>query len=736
MTHTLTVALVVGLTAAAAAQDAGRADLDADLTAADVLRLHDPGRFLDQTTAPAPDALWRDSTALKYEVTADEQALLTRHGFVVTERVHPPSFGAGLLDVYVKELPVFVSADAVLHAVHMSYDRILADTERAALAPLLDRALEALHGQVGPLAEAYGGEPQMTAPLGDLDVTLTVARRLLVGDVAPALASSEAEVAALLALVEAQAPADVALFGETPRAIDFSQMTPRGHYAEDPVLRRYFRAMMWLGRTEIVLSPPTGTTAPPSDADVRRQAVLAHLVAHAATASGADATLAQIDALLALFVGAPDNVTLADLAEIAGTAGVEGPSDLWDDAVWARYQAALADAPGVGQRIRSQILIDDPTSDEPARPAVAFLLLGQRYVIDSEVLASVVYGSAEHQGEPVRRMLPSGLDVLFALGNDAAGVLLRPELERHPYASALVGARRLVDQADGAFWGGSVYNGWLDAIAALAPPPESERASLPAFMRTGAWWQKSATTQLASWAQLRHDNLLYAKQSYSMGVACFYPHGYVEPVPAFYAAVGRMARTASAGFARVEGDGLPVERVRGYFDRLAAVTDTLGAIAEREVAGVPITPAQDSFLKRAVFQQAVGCALTLDGWYPSIYYGGADQAQELDQVVADLHTAPTDEAGNPVGWVWHGGTGPLDLAVVTADVPGVGAVAFTGPVLSYYETTTTGFERLTDESWAPAADGSPATRPAWVGTYLAGPDGAARPGGPSLADDR
>ena len=40
---------------------------------------------------------------------------------------------------------------------------------------------------------------------------------------------------------------------------------------------------------------------------------------------------------------------------------------------------------------------------------------------------------------------------------------------------------------------------------------------------------KTLTTQLASWTHLRHDTLLYVKQSYSARTACVYPAGYVEP---------------------------------------------------------------------------------------------------------------------------------------------------------------------------------------------------------------
>ena len=64
-------------------------------------------------------------------------------------------------------------------------------------------------------------------------------------------------------------------------------------------------------------------------------------------------------------------------------------------------------------------------------------------------------------------------------------------------------------------------------------------------MQTAAWWQQKMNTQLASWAQLRHDNLLYAKPSYSGGVSCSFPEAYVEPFPEFY---GRLAAFARNNF--------------------------------------------------------------------------------------------------------------------------------------------------------------------------------------------
>ena len=732
--------LALFLFASASAQDfdpdayAAFLEAHADLSGADLARIHAAGTFLDASPAVAASALYRDSLDLHYELTEDEEALLDRHGFMVTERLQPLSFANGFLDVYTADLPVFLSTDAVLHALHMSYDSILMQTEVAVLSPLLSRALAALHGEVAALATDYAAEG-MRQPVRDLDVYLTVARALLAeGSVAPVFSENAETMQDLLALIDAEQMAMHPLFSEGCRQLDFSQFTVRGHYSQDPNLGRYFQAMMWLGRTEIYLSKPQTAQCAPTDADVQRQTILAHLLAEAAERSGARHELDQIDALLARFVGEPDNVTLDGLATLASSAGVTRASDLLDADRQAAYADALANAPWAAQRIRSQILISgDPTQPNGIQPAAAFLLMGQRFVIDSYVTASVVFDAIEYQGQAVRRMMPSTLDVLFALGNDAAGQLLAPELETFPYASNLVALRHLIDGYPDDFWDGSLYNGWLGSIRTLNPPSEADRARLPDFMQTAAWWQQKASTQLAAWAQLRHDNLLYAKQSYTGGILCEYPYSYVEPIPAFYESIARFARTASAGFEPFADIAeMNVEPIQRYFGRMATINDTLATISEKELAGIPVDEDERVFLRKMLYEQQVGCAVSIDGWYKDLYFGGGDQAQLPDMVVADVHTTPTDASGAMVGWVLHAGTGPLNLAVVTAEVPGVGPVTFTGPVMSYYEHVSTNFQRLTDEAWQTAYAAEPSFRPDFVNLYLADANGNAYPAGASL----
>ena len=54
---------------------------------------------------------------------------------------------------------------------------------------------------------------------------------------------------------------------------------------------------------------------------------------------------------------------------------------------------------------------------------------------------------------------------------------------------------------------------WLATLRELSKPISDSK--YPEAMRTRTWGMKTLNTQLASWTQLRHDTVLYAKQSYN-----------------------------------------------------------------------------------------------------------------------------------------------------------------------------------------------------------------------------
>jgi hypothetical protein len=89
----------------------------------------------------------------------------------------------------------------------------------------------------------------------------------------------------------------------------------------------------------------------------------------------------------------------------------------------------------------------------------------------------------------------------------------------------------------------------------------------------------------------------------------------------------------------------------------------------------------------------------LEGMQRSLASTLDENGGEYDPTIADVHTQPTDEAGNPVGKVLHVGTGMPRLMVVSVDGRG-GPQAYAGLVSSYFEQITGDFQRLDDPTWA------------------------------------
>jgi hypothetical protein len=115
-----------------------------------------------------------------------------------------------------------------------------------------------------------------------------------------------------------------------------------------------------------------------------------------------------------------------------------------------------------------------------------------------------------------------------------------------PYQHNLTAVRAVIDSQEPRVWESNIYMNWLSCLRDLSAPTTDAR--YPEAMRTRPWAMRTLNTQLASWTQLRHDTILYAKQSYTDFSACVYPTGFVEPRLEFWQ---RMRATASRAADRI-----------------------------------------------------------------------------------------------------------------------------------------------------------------------------------------
>lgn len=626
----------------------------------------------------APDtAKWLDLIqASSLALNQRELAAYQQNGFVISNRQSYPNFFYGYKTIYSSDLPLYVTADSILYALHRSYDKVLSETELGYLTTAINTLLGTLRANLAKSAARDSAKH-------DVGLLLGVAAGLL-DSTATGL---DSEMLSLIAKVKtASGIANVALFGSN-RDIDFSQFLPRGHYASDSRLQAYFRALMWLGRVEFRLVDMT----PSGQQVLNRREIEATLALDEAFEATTREQWSQIDRILSLFVGEADYMTIPQVAALRTSLGVTSSAGL--DAIADTQLLSTLNAGSFGiQRISSQLMeVDDNVTALPR----SFAFLGQRFTVDGYVFTKVVYPNTG-----TYRMMPNPLDVAFAaLGNDQAAPLLRSELETFQYAPSLGKARQLVEWHGADYWDSNLYTLWTSALRELSPG-RTDATQLPAVAQTDAWGRRLLNTQLASWAELRHDTLLYAKQSYTGIPSCEYPDGYVDPYPQFYARLNQLGTLGARQLSAV----LPASwtAIPTYFQNLASIAQRLETLANEQLTGAPRTAEDLAFFNDAVTTKQVSVVCTTvtqaTGWYTKLFYN-SDDAMKADPTIADVHTQPADEGGNIVGKVLHVATGNPRLMVISVDSCD-GPRAYAGVVSAYFEQTTDQFKRKTDQEWA------------------------------------
>lgn len=637
-----------------------------------------------------------------------ELGKLGENGFVISTRQAFPTFVRGYAAIYSEDLPVYISADGILEALHSSYDELLKLTEEQALIGMLNTLLSSIHQSL----PTYSQRPEAL----ELDLYLSVARSLLSGNaVAPVAGADAAAVADLVATANAAEGQQIAtLFGEK-RTIDASQFKARGHYTDSAELERYFRAMIWLGRIDFRLIE----TESGGSQVLRRPQFNATALLRALMTDADRDTWTRMDEALQVFVGPSDYMVASEVDPLVQSlGGLDAALAATDDEVRTAIEQG-----GYGiQRIASHIMVNDG-SVQTLPLNRSFALFGQRYVIDSHVFSQVVYDRTKD-----KRMMPNPLDVAYAaLGNDGALSLLQTDIERYPvsYPGNLESARLLSDEHDAEFWNSNLYNLWLGSLRTLSPDAnvgDPAAVGMPEITGTEAWNRRILNTQLASWAELRHDTLLYAKQSYTGVPGCEYPDAYVDPYPEFFATLVRYAEMGAALTQSLASDlGDANERIAAYFQTLQSSMSMLESMARSQRDGVPFTEAEMAFINDAVRleEEDAVCTTILapDGWLSDLYLV-RDNAIEFDPTIADVHTQPADEGGATVGRVLHVGTGFPRLMVTTVDTC-QGPRAYAGVTFAYHEQVTSNFARLTDEEWSSQLNASGAADVPWMAPLLA-----------------
>jgi hypothetical protein len=644
-----------------------------------------------------------DSAAL----TASQKDALSKSGFVVS----PPEPGKfqeffQLYESlrYEENQPVFVTTDAVYHIYHLIFDKMLRDLERenftSTLKTLTSSLLAASHAQFQQVQGSALEDPARR----NVAFFAVAAQLLGLPDEVPSEASDLTS--AEITLIMAHSGFSISPIWDRPDLPDdqkyredYSQYVPRGHYTKSEDLQRYFRAMMWYGRMTFRLR----------DSFETQRALLATQALRTTTAP--DGTPAvqlwqNIYEPTVFIVGKADDLSFTEYGALSDSVfGAGAPiSAFVDQGKIAEFLTAAKSLPPPQINSMWVWIWEDKTD-----ATKGFRLMGQRFTLDEYVFGQMIWRNVGTQENP--RGLPKALDFFAALGSEEALSILRTQGEDQfkNFDSQITKVQSEISSLQKDTWTQNLYYSWLYSFQPLISVKDNR---FPPFMQNPAWVRKDLHTALASWTELKHDTILYAKQVMAEmggGGPPAPPHGYVEPNPEAYARLRALAMMTKSGLA---SRNLLSATTGGNLDNLIDLLAFLQSISEKELAGQSIT--DEEYLRIQYFggelESLTVAAADRDAQSAS-YKDLSDQKAAL---VADVATGITKD-GAPV--VLEEGVGqPTFIFVVLPDSPwrlGIGAV------FTYYEFTVAPGDRMTDETWQALVSGStPPAPPEWTSSFI------------------
>jgi len=631
-----------------------------------------------------------ENTAQFEDLNSADSALLRKNHFTVRWSRYKQLF-----DIYNdctwNGTPIFVTTDAVLHIYHVLYDQMLAEIEMQHFARTLDVLNTVLIDQTQQVYNQTQDEDVREAARRNL-AFFVVAQKLLdqtkivVPDEVKAMVDSE------MVYIGAHDGFHMSPVLGSFTELDYSQFKPRGHYTKNETLQSYFKAMMWYGWTIFTMEPRYfGNLA-------RRhtlQALLITQMVHTLESNGEPlySLWSEIYEPTVFFVGKTDDPGIKNYLSIAENVYGAGFLSLAPEALnTSSIETFMTEA----QKLA-----------EPAIPNwiygtfltyKGFRFMGQRFIPDSYLLAHLVLPDVEG------RYFPKGLDVMAVLGSDRAYTLLDSVYQETAYVNysdQIMTFKSEFENKPDSVWAQNLYWNWLYC---LMPLLYEKNAGYPFFMQTLAWADKELFAALASWAELRHDTILYAKQS--MTPCCIAPgppKSYVEPNPHLYARLASLARYTREGLDAFQL--LP----EVYKDKLQLFEELLlffRDISIKELDNIPLSDAEyeNIYCFGDVLQDLLS---TVNNPNEPWNFDADDMA-----VVADVHTdSNTDQClEEGVGY-------PLEIIVIVNEG---GYVRMTrGAIFSYYEFCQPIAQRLTDEAWRDMLAGeTPPALPEWTGSFM------------------
>jgi hypothetical protein len=630
-----------------------------------------------------------------FGITSEQEELLSENGFVVLRVNQFETLGDAYDYIIDNSLPLLITTDAVLHSYHVLFDETLKRAEMNELISKMNRTIERLLSEAQKEAQTYVGTALEEAANINF-MYLEVAQKLINPGFSPTSEQAVQELELICAHADIfKSP----IFGYKE---DYSQYVPRGHYTENERLKAYFKTMMWLGRMRFCPLPSLNLEV--DIEGVRKQTRAAILLTWMVRNTDVYDNWMRVYDVTKFFVGVSDDLTFEDYFAVLEEMSINHPEQLYSDDRVDEF------AQEVVQRSKAKILgtyaetypwmPQEKELDRILEETSGLRFMGQRFIPDSYMFQQLVYPQVGTWSKP--RLLPKSLDIPAVLGSEPAEEILnQTEAQFLNYTVQLNKLRLEFQGLTVRNWTRNLY--W-SGLYTLNTTLETIPSTYPTFMTTEPWSYEKLQTFAGSWTELRHDTILYAKQSYTPSLRSVPspppPNtAYVEPYPQTYRRLTGLLNMTLNGLEELQLLSEDIEDSLRDFREILGLFLTASIL---ELEGEDLSQDMQEEIREAA------------GKFATILDVASEKTQKAT-IAADVHTDPNTDPPRAL----EEALGKFNVLVIIYSDNDGNLYASAGPAYNYFEFTQPIAERLTDEAWVELLSTDPPQPPDWTSEFAA-----------------
>ena len=618
---------------------------------------------------------------------------LQQNNFVITKGNNLQLFHAYEENDY-RQVPNFITTDLYLQAFHMYFSYILKSLEKQHIIPTLEMLCHSFNAACIKLAEQT--EDESLKDMAEHAATFyAIPYYLLTNKTLTVPSKYETEYQEEIEHINKQEDNFSDFLSYKDAYFPYSLFKPRGHYTREPQLQAYFKAMMWL---------QTACFCREQQEQLKRSIFQAAVLC---TYKSIDQTpliklYQHIYTPLTFLMGEADNLSIFDIARILEKNNAIHIEDALTAGQIEKVNQALIELAKHKNNIKPQIEIT-------CRDKINFM--PQRYLSDNEVIQKLVDVNPNSQ-----RAYPKGLDVFATFGTGTAESLLI-DFYKEPnnwseYSKELQQLKDKFKTSKSTQL--SVYELWMKSLLTMQQTDKNN----PGFMQTPEWGYKNLNTALASWAELKHDAILYGEQPMAAECGGAGPPdpivvGYVEPNLPFWR---KMENILQATRLILQQNDCMTDDLKGKTDQLNDYVTFLIQVTEKELRGEKLTEPEYRTL------EYMGSSIeyfTLSVVDPDLHLDDWSLVQGPDKsiaIVAGIYTR--NIRGCNKNGIRHIATGNANNIYVVVEIEG-NLYLTRGATFSYYEFVQPLGTRLTDEEWQKMLEEKKAPAvPEWMKSIL------------------